>query len=69
MPWHFDFTDQALSSLADHYGDSRLTDSNFFDEWVGNHFRFVEPQGKGLFHGLEEEVEPGLWRDGWGIVL
>jgi len=28
----------------------------------------VKPQGGHLFHGLEEKVQPGLWRDGWGII-
>ena len=68
VPWHFDFTEPALAKLADHHGDARLTDSEFFDQWAGNHFRFVGPRGKGQFHGLEEEVEPGLWRDGWGVI-
>jgi len=68
VPWAFEFTDQALAKLADHYGDPRLVDVEFFDNWVGNHFRFIEPRAKGLFHGLEEEVEPGLWRDGWGVI-
>jgi uroporphyrinogen decarboxylase len=67
-PWHFEFTSQALAVLVDHCGDPRLSDVKFFDQWVGNHCRFVGPQSKGLFHGLEEEVGPGLWRDGWGVV-
>lgn len=67
-PWHFEFTDVALAKLAEYYDDPRLTEPHFFDEWVGNHFRSVEPRGQGQFHGLEEEVAPGLWRDGWGIV-
>ena len=68
VPWTFDFTAPALAKLADHYSDPHLTDGEFFDEWVGNHFRFVVPRGKGQFHGLEEEVEPGLRRDGWGVI-
>ena len=67
-PWALEFTEHALAMLADYYGDQRLTDPDFFDNWVGNHFRFVQPGGKGQFHGLEEEVEPGLWRDGWGVI-
>jgi len=67
-PWAFEFTGHALAMLADYYGDQRLIDPDFFDIWVGNHFRFVEPTGKGQFHGLEKEVEPGLWRDGWGVI-
>jgi len=68
IPWALECTQPALAKLADHYGVPRLTDVAFFDNWVGNHFRFIEPVGKGLFHGLEEEVEPGLWRDGWGVI-
>jgi hypothetical protein len=68
VPWAFDFTGPALAKLADYYRDARLADPRFFDVWVGNHFRFVEPRGNGQFHGLEEEVEPGLWRDGWGVI-
>jgi uroporphyrinogen decarboxylase len=68
VPWALEFTEPALFKVADHYADPRLTDGEFFDDWVGNHFRFVGPGGKGQFHGLEEEIEPGLWRDGWGII-
>jgi uroporphyrinogen decarboxylase len=68
VPWNFDFTSPALAKLAEYYGDARLTEGESFDGWVGNHFRFVEPRGAGWFHGLEEEVEPGLWRDGWGVI-
>jgi uroporphyrinogen decarboxylase len=68
VPWAFEFTEPALAKLADHYADPRLTGVEVFNDWMGNHFRFVGPGGKGQFHGLEEEVEPGLWRDGWGII-
>ena len=68
VPWALEFTDPALAKLVDHYGDPRLADVEYFDNWVGNHFRIVGPGGRGQFHGLEEEIEPGLWRDGWGIV-
>jgi len=67
-PWNLSFTEPALAKLADHYDDPRLTDPRFFDEWMGNHFRVVRPQSPGQFHGLEEEVSPGHWRDGWGII-
>jgi uroporphyrinogen decarboxylase len=67
-PWHLEFTEPALAKLADHYSQPRLTNVEFFDEWVGNHFRIVEPRCKAHFHGLEEEVKPGLWRDKWGII-
>lgn len=68
VPWALEFTEHALAKVADFYGDPRLTDAAFFDGWVGNHFRFVAPGGRGQFHGLEEEVKPGLWRDGWGVI-
>jgi len=68
VPWNMGLTDPALARLADHYGDPRLTDPEFFHQWVGNHFKGVGPQAKGRFHGLEEEVQPGLWRDGWGVI-
>lgn len=68
VPWTIGLTDPALARLADHYDDPRLSDPQFFDEWVGNHFKGVGPRGKGQFHGLEEEVKPGLWRDGWGVI-
>jgi uroporphyrinogen decarboxylase len=68
VPWAFEFTDPALAGLAQYFGNPRLSDAEFFGEWVGNHFKFVEPRGKGQFHGLEEEVQPGLWRDGWGVI-
>lgn len=68
VPWDISLTEPALARLADYWDDKRLTDPQFFDEWVGNHFRGVEPRSKGQFHGLEEEVAPGLWRDGWGVV-
>ena len=68
VPWTIALTDPALARLADHFDDPRLTGSHFFDEWVGNHFKGVKPLGKGQFHGLEDEVKPGLWRDGWGVI-
>jgi uroporphyrinogen decarboxylase len=67
-PWNLDFTQPALTSLAGYYDDPHLADPRFFREWVGNHLRSVSPRGKGQFHGLEEEVVPGHWRDGWGII-
>jgi len=68
VPWNFSFTGPALTQLARYCGEPRLAESGFFDEWVGNHFRSVGPRARGQFHGLEEEVEPGLWRDGWGVI-
>jgi len=68
VPWSLGFTDAARAKVAEHYGDPRLFDAAYFDVWVGNHIRGVVPTGKGQFHGLEEEVAPGRWRDGWGIV-
>jgi len=68
VPWTISPTQPVLSALAKYYGDMRLANFSFFNQWVGNHLRMVRPQGGHLFHGLEEEVQPGLWRDGWGII-
>jgi uroporphyrinogen decarboxylase len=68
VPWTMDPTEPALANLAEYCGDPRLADRGFFNEWMGNHFKDVEPQATGQFHVLEEEVTPGLWRDGWGII-
>ena len=68
VPWTMDLTNPALVNLSEYYGEPLLTDHQFFDDWVGNHFRDVEPQASGQFHVLEEQVAPGLWRDGWGII-
>ncbi|MGQ9554719.1 MAG: hypothetical protein ACUVWR_11460 [Anaerolineae bacterium] len=68
VPWTFGLTKPALLNLATYYGEPHLANEGFFDAWVGNHIATVEPVSGGLFHGLEEEVEPGLWRDGWGII-
>lgn len=68
VPWHLGATDQVRSMLAGYYGDPAIEESAYFDAWVGNHFRSVNPAGPGQFHGLEEELRPGVWRDGWGIV-
>jgi len=68
VPWSLGFTDAARAKVAQYYGESRLTDSAFFDQWSGNHIKGIVPASSGQFHGLEEEVAPGRWRDGWGIV-
>ena len=64
VPWSIELTDAALASMAEYYAEPRLADQEFFSTWVGNHFTRVGPTGKGQFHGLEEQVEPGIWRDG-----
>jgi len=68
VPWSLGFTDAARQKVARYYGEPRLAEAETFDDWVGNHLRAVGPTGGGQFHGLEEEVSPGLWRDGWGVV-
>lgn len=68
VPWEIGVTRHAREVLAQHLGDRRLGEGDYFDEFVGNHFAHVAPVSRGQFHGLEEEVAPGLWRDGWGIV-
>jgi uroporphyrinogen decarboxylase len=68
VPWHLGATDQARRLLADYYDDPGIAKPKRFDVWVGNHFRSTNPTGPGQFHGLEVELNPGVWRDGWGIV-
>jgi len=68
VPWNINLSEPALEMLAKHLGDPQLTDPEYLHDWLGNHIKEVGPTGKGQFHGLEEEVEPGLWRDGWGII-
>jgi len=68
VPWNMGLTDAALANLADYYANPQLADPKYFHQWVGNHLKTVGPTSKGQFHGLEEEVSPGLWRDGWGII-
>ena len=67
-PWHLGATDQVRSLLAKHYGEAQLAEPGDFDTTIGNHFRSTNPTGPGQFHGLDEELSPGVWRDGWGIV-
>jgi uroporphyrinogen decarboxylase len=67
-PWDIGITSHARAQLAKYYGDPRLEEGPYFAAWAGNHMRHVTPRSKGQFHELEEEVAPGLWRDGWGIV-
>lgn len=68
VPWEIALTEPMRMRIADQYGDPRLADEDFFTTWIGNHCRYLYPISRGQFHGLEEEVEPGHWRDGWGIV-
>jgi len=68
VPWNIEVTQPVLSALAKYYGDTRLTDHSFFSQWVGNHIKMVMPQSGHQFHGLETEIQPGLWRNGWGII-
>jgi uroporphyrinogen decarboxylase len=68
VPWDIVLTPPARAKLAAFYGDPGLSDEVVFTDWVGDHLRTLAPQGAGLFHGLEEEVGPGLWRDGWGVI-
>ncbi len=68
VPWNIGVTRHALHELAAHLSDPSLADPDHFEHWVGNHLREIAPISRGQFHGLEEEVSPGLWRDGWGII-
>jgi uroporphyrinogen decarboxylase len=68
VPWQIQLTSPARAEVAKYYGKRDLEDSASLGLWLGNHFRYIEPKSSGLFHGLEEEVSPGLYRDGWGVV-
>jgi uroporphyrinogen decarboxylase len=68
VPWDLHLTRPALEKVAVAYKNPRLKDPGYFDRWVGNHCVLAEPNAKGLFHGLEEQIKPGLWRDGWGVI-
>jgi uroporphyrinogen decarboxylase len=68
VPWNIGVTRHALGPLAEYVGDPRLADPTYFGAWVGNHLWGIRPFSAGQFHGLEQEVSPGLWRDGWGVV-
>lgn len=68
VPWDIGVTQHALHQLALYQGDPHLDDPAYFGHWVGNHLRGIETTCRGQFHGLEEEVSPGRWRDGWGVI-
>lgn len=68
VPWQIGVTAHMRARVAERLGRPELADAQRFDDWTGNHIKSVGPQSRGQFHGLEEEVRPGLWRDGWGIV-
>ncbi len=68
VPWEIALTPPAAAKVSKYYGDKRVLEPEYYLRWSGNHCRSLEPTGRGLFHGLEEEVAPGQWRDGWGIV-
>jgi len=68
VPWHIGVTQHALGALAEYLGDRRLADPAYFGAWAGNHLFGIRPKSAGQFHGLEQEVSPGLWRDGWGVI-
>jgi uroporphyrinogen decarboxylase len=57
-----------LEKLSQYYDIPQLSDSDFFSTWVGDHIKWLKPTGTGQFHEFEEEIEPGHWRDGWGII-
>ena len=68
VPWSISLTSAARDNVAEYYAEPRLAEPEYFSTWVGNHFAPVGPTGKGQFHGLEEKLEPGIWRDGWGVI-
>jgi uroporphyrinogen decarboxylase len=68
VPWSIGLTEPAQLQLADYLGREDLKDRQVFNEWVGNHGRGVGPRNRRGLHMLEEEVEPGLWRDSFGVI-
>jgi uroporphyrinogen decarboxylase len=67
VPWMVTLTTPARAKVAEYYGDARLEDPHYFDTWMGNHMRIVQPWEIG-FHQLEEQLGPGVWRDKMGIT-
>lgn len=68
VPWTIGLAKPSLANLADCLGREDLKDGRIFSEWVGNHMRYARPRGMRGLHALEEEVEPGLWRDSFGVI-
>jgi uroporphyrinogen decarboxylase len=68
VPWQIGVTAHMRARLAERLGRPDLAGGEAFTAWAGNHLHSVGPRATGQFHGLEEEVRPGLWRDGWGII-
>jgi uroporphyrinogen decarboxylase len=68
VPWTIGLAQPSLERLADYLRREELAGGRVFDEWAGNHMRSVQPRGMRGLHELEEEVQPGLWRDSFGVV-
>lgn len=58
VPYHIDFTQEAYRKLVEYTGDPNIYDK------IGNHIAFISVRKSGVW----EEVEPGHWRDEWGVV-
>jgi hypothetical protein len=67
VPWMITLTTPARAKVARYYGDERLDDLRYFDRWMGNHMRIVQPW-EIAFHELDEQLRPGIWRDKMGIT-
>ena len=67
VPWMLTLTAPARAKVAEYYADERLKDPAYFDRWMGNHMRIVEPWEIG-FHEMEVEISPGIWQDKMGIT-
>jgi len=68
VPWELELSEPTITQLVDWYKEPRLFQEEFRHHWLGNHCKYLEPKKGDLFHGLVEDVEPGYWRDGWGII-
>jgi len=57
-PWAIGFTIPAAAKMADHYGDEH------FEATIGNHVAMGDPRPPDAW----TEIEPGWWRDEFGVV-
>jgi len=58
VPHHFDFTQPACAALAAYYGEDNL------EAILGNHLAIAGVEADNEW----EEIRPGVWRDGFGVV-
>ena len=58
VPYHVDLTIPAGEKMARYYGDGD------FERGIGNHLATISHRKRSRW----DEVEPGHWRDEWGVV-